>query len=244
MKLPAPASEGVAYPGGSEGSHHAGDIQMKPIRVLLVDDHVLLRSGIAALLGTQPDFAVVGAVGSAEEALAELSALKPDVVVTDLAMGGVGGIEGTRWLAADGARVLVLTVHPEEESLLATLDAGASGYVTKDSGEDRLFAAIRTVARGEAYLSPAGARVLLGHLRPGRGGGGWAGPIDMLSGREREVLTRIAEGYTAAEIGEQLQISPKTVDTYRQRLMEKLNLRHRSELVRLAIRQGLLAGAG
>ena len=209
---------------------------MKPIRVLLVDDQVLLRAGIAALLRTQPDFTVVGAVGSAEEALAEIGTLRPDVVVTDLALGGIGGLEGVR--------VVVLTEHPEEESLLSALDAGASGYVTKESGEDRLFEAIRTVARGEAYLSPAGARVLLGRVRPGRNGNGWAGPIDILSGREREVLTRIAEGYTAVEIGEQLQISPKTVDTYRQRMMEKLNLRHRSELVRLAIQQGLLAGAG
>ena len=215
---------------------------MKPIRVLLVDDHLLLRSGIAALLQTQHDIAVVGAVGSAEEALARLPALKPDVVVTDLAMGGAGGLEGTRWLVAEGVRVLVLTVHPEEESLLAALDAGASGYVNKESGEDRLFEAIRTVARGEAYLSPAGTRVLLSHLRPARAGGAWTGPIDMLSVREREVLTRIAEGFTAVEIGEQLHISPKTVDTYRQRMMEKLKLRHRSELVRLAIRQGLLAG--
>jgi two-component system, NarL family, response regulator NreC len=217
---------------------------MNPIRVLLVDDHQLLRSGIAALLQTQPDLCVVGAVGSAEEALAELSALTPDVVVTDLTMGGIGGLEGTRWLAGDGVRIVVLTVHSEEESLLAALEAGASGYVTKASGEEELFEAIRTVARGEVYLSPAGARVLLGHLRPGRGGTGWAGPIEMLSGREREVLTRLAEGYTAVEIGEELQISPKTVDTYRQRMMEKLNLRHRSELVRLAIRQGLLARAG
>ena len=217
---------------------------MTPIHVLLVDDHLLLRSGIAALLQTQPDIAVVGAVGSAEEALAVLTELAPDVVVTALAMGGMGGVEGTRRLASEGVRVLVLTFQPEEESLLAVLDAGATGYVTKESGEDRLFEAIRTVARGEAYLSPAGARVLLGHLRPSRVGAGLAAPIDLLSGREREVLTRIAEGFTAVEIGEQLHISPKTVDTYRQRMMEKLNLRHRSELVRLAIRQGLLAGVG
>ena len=217
---------------------------MKPIRVLLVDDHVLLRSGIAALLQTQPDFTVVGATDSAEEALAELSALQPDVAVTDLALGGIGGLEATRWLAAEGIRVVVLTVQVEGESLLAALDAGASGYVTKECGEERLFDAIRTVAAGEAYLSPAGARVLLRHVRPGLGATAWAGPLEMLSGREREVLIRIAEGYTAVEIGGQLQISPKTVDTYRQRMMDKLNLRHRSELVRLAIRQGLLAGVG
>lgn len=217
---------------------------MKPIRVLLIDDHQLLRAAIAALLQTQPDFEVVATVGSAEEALAEIAELHPDVVVTDLSMDGIGGLEGTRWLAEEGVSVIVLTIHPEEEALVAALDAGATGYVTKGTCEAQLFDAIRTVARGEAYISPAGARVLLGHLRPGRGGSGWAGPIDMLSGREREVLTRIAEGFTAAEIGAQLQISPKTVDTYRHRMMEKLNVRRRSELVRLAVRQGLLAGSG
>jgi two-component system, NarL family, response regulator NreC len=219
---------------------------MTPIRILLVDDHQLFRAGISALLQMEPDLAVVGGVGSAEEALDALGSLQPDIVLMDLAMSGLGGVEGTRRLVAvgTGARVVVLTVHPEEEWLVAALEAGASGYVTKESAEERLLEAIRAAARGEVSLSPGGTRLLLRHLRSGRRGSESGTPVELLSGREREVLARTAEGFTAVEIGEQLQISPKTVDTYRQRMMEKLNLHHRSELVRLAIREGLLSPAG
>jgi two-component system, NarL family, response regulator NreC len=219
---------------------------MTPIRILVVDDHLLFRAGIAALLHTEPDLAVVGAVGSAEEALDLLATAEPDVVLMDISMSGLGGLEGTRRLVAEGtgARVVVLTVHPEEEWLVAALEAGASSYVTKESAEERLLEAIRAAARGEVSLSPDGTRILLRHLRSGRPGNESGAPVELLSGREREVLARTAEGYTAVEIGEQLQISPKTVDTYRQRMMEKLNLHHRSELVRLAIREGLLSPAG
>jgi two-component system, NarL family, response regulator NreC len=219
---------------------------MTPIRILLVDDHALFRAGISALLQTEADLAVVGAVGTAEEALDELARLRPDVVLMDLSMAGLGGIEGTRRVIAErtGARVVVLTVHSEEEWLVAALEAGASGYVTKESAEERLMEAVRAAASGEVSLSAGGTRLLLRHLRAGRPGSDGAGSVELLSGREREVLMRTAEGFTAVEIGEQLQISPKTVDTYRQRMMEKLNLHHRSELVRLAIREGLLSPAG
>jgi DNA-binding NarL/FixJ family response regulator len=139
-------------------------------------------------------------------------------------------------------RVLILTVHAQEEYLLSVLEAGASGYVTKQSADDELREAIRTVARGQVFLYPSGARMLLQQFRA-PADSAETDPVKRLSGREREVLRRTAEGFSATEIGESLQISPKTVDTYRQRVMEKLKLSHRSELMRFALREGLLTAA-
>jgi two-component system response regulator NreC len=211
------------------------------IRIQLVDDHAVLRAGLRALLEAEPDMEVVGEAGTGEEGIAMASRLHPDVVVMDLSMPGIGGLEATRRIAAavgETTRVLVLTMHGEEEHLLPVLEAGGSGYVNKRSADEELIEAIHTVARGDVFLYPNAARLLL------QGFKGKAerddDPVRKLTEREREVLGFTAEGFSSAEIGKKRCISPKTVDTYRSRIMETLGLNHRSELVRFALQQGLL----
>ncbi len=211
------------------------------IRILLVDDHAVLRAGLKALLDAEDDLRVVGEAGTGEEAIDKVKLLKPDVVVMDLSMPGIGGLEATKKIAelGLGTKVLVLTVHAEEEYLLPVLEAGGSGYVTKTSADMDLIQAIRTVARDEVFLYPSATRLLLRRYKQA-GEDRKESPLALLSEREREVLAQTAEGYSSAEIGKRLFISPKTVDTYRSRIMEKLKLNHRSELVRFALRTGLL----
>jgi two-component system response regulator NreC len=210
------------------------------IRVLLADDHAVLRGGLRALLGLEPDMDVVGEVSTGEEAVERVRALRPHVVVMDLAMPGMGGMEATRQVTALnlGTRVLILTSHAEEEYLLPVLEAGASGYVQKTSADRDLILAVRTVARDEVFLYPSATRLLLrGYKTAGHGDND---PLHDLSEREREVLKLTAEGYGSGEIGKKLFLSPKTVDTYRSRLMQKLGLTHRAELVRFALETGVL----
>jgi len=211
------------------------------IRLLLVDDHAVLRAGLKALLDAEDDLRVVGEVGTGEEAVDKVKLLKPDVVVMDLSMPGIGGLEATKKIAelALGTKVLVLTVHAEEEYLLPVLEAGGSGYVTKTSADIDLIQAIRTVARDEVFLYPSATRLLLRRYKQAEEDRKES-PVALLSEREREVLAQTAEGFSSAEIGKRLFISPKTVDNYRSRIMEKLKLNHRSELVRFALRTGLL----
>lgn len=211
------------------------------IRILLVDDHAVLRAGLRALLEAEPDIEVVGEAGTGDEALPLVERLRPHVVVMDLSMPGMGGLEATRRITGmeDPARVLVLTMHGEEEHLLPVLEAGGSGYVSKRSADEELIEAIRTVARGDVFLYPTAAKLLLQGFR-GKTARGEDDPLSRLTDRELEVLGHTAEGFSAAEIGKKLFISPKTVDTYRSRIMEKLGLHHRSELVRFALQQGLL----
>ncbi len=210
------------------------------IRVLLADDHAVLRGGLRALLGLEPDMDVVGEVSTGEEAIERVRALRPHVVVMDLAMPGMGGMEATRQVMAlnVGTRVLILTSHAEEEYLLPVLEAGASGYVQKTSADKDLILAVRTVARDEVFLYPSATRLLLRGFKTA--GHGENDPLHDLSEREREVLTLTAEGYGSGEIGKKLFLSPKTVDTYRSRLMQKLGLTHRAELVRFALETGVL----
>lgn len=213
----------------------------KPIRILLVDDHAVLRAGLRALLDAEPDLEVVGEAGTGEEGIMLAERVCADVAVMDLSMPGIGGLEATRRIAdtCRETRVLVLTMHAEEEHLLPVLEAGGSGYVHKRSADEELIEAIRTVARGDVFLYPSAAKLLLQNFRqkPERGE---SDPLQRLTEREREVLGYTAEGFSSAEIGKKLFISPKTVDTYRSRIMEKLGLHHRSELVRFALQQGLL----
>jgi two-component system response regulator NreC len=211
------------------------------VRILLVDDHAVLRAGLRALLDAEPGFQVVGEAGTGEEGVRLAGQTRADVVVMDLSMPGMGGLEAVRQIAAlnQGTRVLVLTMHGEEEHLLPVLEAGGSGYVTKRSADEELIEAIHTVARGDVFLYPSGAKLLLRGLKA-KGEPGEDDPIDRLTEREREVLSYTVEGFSSSEIGKKLFISPKTVDTYRSRIMEKLGLRHRSELVRFALRNGLL----
>ena len=211
------------------------------IRILLVDDHTVLRSGLKSLLDAEEDMVVVGEAATGEEGLERAQRLKPDVVVMDLAMPGMGGMEATRQIAAlsQGTRVLVLTMHAEEEYLLAVLEAGGSGYVHKTSADHDLIHAIRTVSRDEVFLYPSAAKLLLKGFKTKREPDG-PDPLAKLTERERNVLRQTVEGFSSSEIGEKLFISPKTVDTYRARVMEKLGLTHRSELVRIALETGLL----
>lgn len=211
-----------------------------PIRILLVDDHGVLRAGLRALLDGEADMEVVGEAGSGEEGLEKVGELNPDIVVMDLSMPGIGGLEATGRIAEQeqDTRVLVLTMHAEDEYLLPVLEAGGSGYVRKTSADEDLVRAIRTVARGEVFLYPSAAKLLLRGYKEKEEGG--EDPLEPLSDRERDVLGMTAEGFSSREIGEKLFISPKTVDTYRSRIMKKLNLTHRSELVRFALETGLL----
>jgi two-component system, NarL family, response regulator NreC len=212
-----------------------------PIRILLADDHAVLRGGLRALLSLEPDMDVIGEAGTGEEAVQRVKTMQPDVVVMDLEMPGMGGFEATRAVAALGlrTRVLVLTSLAEEDHLLEVLEAGGSGFVHKSSADRDLVEAIRTVARDEVFLYPRAAKLLLQGYKRAEDKGE-ASPLEELSGREREVLTLAAEGFSSAEIGKKLFLSPKTVDTYRARLMQKLGLSHRSELVRFALQTGLL----
>jgi DNA-binding NarL/FixJ family response regulator len=211
------------------------------IRILLADDHAVLRGGLRALLNMEPDMEVIGEVSTGEEALERVRALQPHVVVMDLGMPGMGGLEATRQVHAlgGGTKVLILTSHAEEEYLLPVLEAGASGYVQKTSADKDLILAVRTVARDEVFLYPSATRLLLrGYKTAGERGAD--DPLHELSEREREVLKLTAEGYGSGEIGKKLFLSPKTVDTYRSRLMQKLGLTHRAELVRFALETGVL----
>ncbi|MBI4408291.1 MAG: response regulator transcription factor [Gemmatimonadetes bacterium] len=212
------------------------------IRILLADDHAVLRAGLKALLDAEPDMRVVGEASTGEEAIERVKTIKPDVVVMDLSMPGIGGLDATKQVAALGlvTRVLVLTMHSEEEYLLPVLEAGGSGYVKKTSADQDLVQAIRTVARGEVFLYPSAARLLLQGFRT-RQSEREEDPLAQLSEREREVMALTVQGFSSSEIGEKLFISPKTVDTYRSRIMEKLGLTHRSELIKLALRTGLLS---
>jgi DNA-binding NarL/FixJ family response regulator len=215
------------------------------IRVVLVDDHAIVRAGLRAVLGAAPELEVVGEAAGGNAAVALLAELAADVVVMDLSMADGDGIAATRAITKRGgcgARVLVLTMHGEEAYLEPVLAAGASGYLVKSVADLELVAAVRAVARGETYVRPAAASALAqGANRRERRATDRA-RYERLTERERVVLRLIAGGYTAPEIGEQLSISPKTVDTYKQRVNEKLGLTNRADYVKLALRLGLLVG--
>lgn len=209
-------------------------------RILLVDDHAMFRAGIKALLEAEGRMTVIGEASTGDEAVDRVRELKPDVVVMDLSMPGSNGLEATRRIAALelDTKVLVLTVHAEEEYLVPVVEAGASGYLTKTSADTDLIEAVKVVARGEVYLPPKATTLLLQRYKASESDD--SASLHDLSTREQEVLALTAEGYSSREIGKKLFISPKTVDTYRSRIMDKLGLNHRSELVRFALRVGLL----
>ena len=210
------------------------------IRILLVDDHAMFRAGIKALIEAEDRLEVVGEASSGDEAVDRVRELKPDIVVMDLAMPSSNGLEATRRISALelNTSVLVLTVHAEEEYLVPVVEAGASGYLTKTSADTDLLEAIRVVARGQVFLPPKAATLLLKRYKDAEGEE--SAGLNDLSTREQEVLALTAEGFSSREIGQKLFISPKTVDTYRSRIMDKLGLSHRSELVRFALKVGLL----
>lgn len=211
------------------------------ISIVLADDHGIVRAGLRALLERQAEIAVVGEAADGPEAIRVVRELRPTMLITDLSMPG-GGLETIRKITELGlpTRILVLTVHAEERYLLPVLEAGGSGYVRKASAHTDLLEAVRTVARGEVFLDPSATKTLLrGYLGRVRSGDE-AGFVEVLSDREREVVRLIAEGHTALQASDLLSLSPKTVETYRHRAMQKLGLTNRAELVRYALRAGLL----
>ncbi len=210
------------------------------IRILLADDHQVLRSGLRALLNMEDDFEVVGEASNGIEAVKLAETLRPDIIVMDVSMPEMDGLKASEEIHSLGlqSKIVILTVHADEEYLFQTLKAGASGFVHKSSADRELIEAIRTANRGDVFLYPSAIKKLLEEYL--RGESRESDEKDPLTNREREVLKATVEGYTNNEIAEQLVISPKTVDTYRQRIMEKLNLHHRSELIRYALKRGYL----
>ena len=226
---------------------------MSEIRIMLVDDHEVVRTGVKTFLDTQAGLRVVAEASSGEEALGRIAQARPDIVVMDIYMPGMDGLEATRRLTAQfpECRVLALTVHEDKQYLFEMMAAGASGYLTKHSAADELVAAIRAVAGGNIYLQPALARWLLDDYRrvlsklPAEAGRPGAEPergkdLDVLSKREIQVLELVAESLTNTQIGEKLGISPKTAARHRERIMNKLNLHSSTALVKFAIRTGLI----
>jgi len=220
-------------------------VSVSPIRVLLVDDHPIFRAGLRALLESQPDVRVIGEAGNGAEAIARANELRPDIILLDISMPDVDGLEALRRMQADHVpgKVLVLTMHAENEYLFQVLESGGYGYVLKQGVDTDLFTAIRTVAAGDIFLYPSATALLLSRYREQKRALEETADDnhpDGLSDREREVLSLTAQGYSGQEIGDRLALSAKTVETYRTRVMRKLNLRHRSDLVRYALRVGLL----
>lgn len=209
----------------------------RKIRILLADDHRLVRQGFRLIFESQSDMEVVGEAGNGKEAVDLAIALVPDVIVMDVTMPELNGIEATRRIRQDlpNVRVLALSVHRDGVYVREIVRAGADGYILKESADSELLAATRVVARGQSYLSPEVAHSVLRDYRKHA-----TDPIDLLSSREREILQLIAEGLTSKEIATRLNLSVHTVDGHRTRIMDKLDLRSMGELVRFAVRSGLV----
>lgn len=215
------------------------------IRVLLVDDHAILRDGLRALLRSVPDIRVVGEAANGKEAIVVAQRSAPDVVVMDLDMPDGDGATATLELSAldPAPKVLILTMHTEEERLVPLLKDGARGYLSKDCADHDLVDAIRVVAGGEFYVRPTVARILAANAMPHPHESSHEDDrrkFGLLSARERAVLQRFAEGYSGVEIAQMLTITPKTVDTYKNRIGQKLGFTHRTDYVRFALRLGLI----
>ena len=213
------------------------------IRVILADDHAVVRAGLKAVLGASEDIDVIGEASDGAEAIELVESLDPDVVIMDLTMDRMDGTSATREIIAKKlrARVLVLTMHAEEDYLLPVLEAGAAGYLMKNAADRELVDAVRTVARGDMFIRPNAARILAQGITKKDPLDAERARFERLTDREQNVLRLTAQGYSAPEIGERLFISPKTVDTYKQRIGDKLGLTHRAEYIAFALKLGLLA---
>jgi two-component system response regulator NreC len=210
------------------------------IRILLVDDHAIMRDGIRALLSLHDDIEVVGEASEGKEEVEKAQELLPDVVIMDIAMPGMDGLEATRRIMKKSPKmkVLVLTQHDNKEYILSVIKAGASGYVPKRALGSELVSAIRAVRQGDSFLYPSAATALIEDYRQQAKE---EEPYDQLTAREREILKLIAEGHTSREIADILIVSQKTVQGHRVKIMEKLNLHNRTELIKYAMRKGLVS---
>jgi DNA-binding NarL/FixJ family response regulator len=216
-------------------------MSMSTIRILLADDHHLVRAGIRSLLEGLPDIEVVAETGDGRDAIELVRTHGPDLVLMDIAMGGMNGLEATARLLKEFPQlhIIILSMHANEEYVRQALHAGAAGYLLKDAATTELEVAVRAVARGETYLSPAISRHVIGEYLGGRGEPA-AGQLAQLTARQREVLQLIAEGKTTKQIAGLLDVSVKTAETHRAQLMERLGIRDVPGLVRFAIRNGLV----
>lgn len=213
---------------------------MSKARVLLVEDHVVVRQGIKALFADEPDVEIVGEADDGREALQRVSELRPDVVLMDISMPGLNGIEATRQIRQNhpDIKVVVLSMHSNEEYVFQVLRAGASGYVLKQSDSSEVLTAIRAAVAGGSFLSPPISRAVIGDYVRRAEARGQGSDLDLLSSREREVLQLLAEGLSNREIAERLNISVKTVETHRSNMMSKLGVSNKTELVKYALRKG------
>jgi len=214
---------------------------MQKIRVLVVDDHTIVRDGICALLALAGDIEVVGEAADGSEALKMVRELEPNVVLMDIAMPIMGGLEATRRICKEcpGIRVLVLTQYDDKEYVLPVIEAGASGFISKTAASSELVSGIRSIYDGGSYLSPSVARFLVEDYRHGLRGLSHD-PYEQLTDRERDILKLVAEGYTTQGIADMLVLSPKTVEGHRTNLMAKLGVHNRTELVKYALRKGII----
>ena len=216
---------------------------MQKIRVLVADDHTIVRDGICALLALAADIEVVGEVANGREALDKVKELAPDVVLMDIAMPVLGGLEATRRIRREfpQTKVLALTQYADKEYVFPIIEAGASGFISKAAASSELTTGIRSVWRGESFLSPSMARLLVEDYQQSGGLRDRKDPYEQLTDRERDVLKLVAEGYTTQEIADMLVISRKTVEGHRSSLMEKLGIHNRIDLVKYALRKGIIA---
>ncbi len=215
---------------------------MTPTRIVIVDDHTLIRQGIAGLLDSQPDLEIVGEAGDGRTGIGLIAELRPDVALLDVAMPGISGLDAARELQerCPEVGVLMLTIHDREDYLFEALRAGAAGYVLKGADTTELLAAIRSVSVGGVYLQPAAARSLMADVLARAERGDDRDRYGGLTDREREIVRLIAQGQTTREIADSLHLSPHTVQSHRDRIMAKLDLHSKAALVRFAIARGLI----
>jgi len=216
---------------------------MKKLRILLADDHVVMRKGLRALLERQPDLEVVGEGENGREAVALAASLKPDVAVMDVGMPQLNGIEATKAIVEQksATAVVILSMHADEAYVMRALKAGAKGYLLKDSAAEDLISALHAVAQNKSYFSPKVSRILAEDYVRVLKQKGEVDSYDLLTSREKEILQLLAEGKANKEVASALNISPYTVETHRGHILEKLNLHNPAELILYAVRKGIIS---
>ncbi len=215
---------------------------MKKVRLLIADDHKIFRQGIKKLLEEEPDLQVVGEAADGREVVKKATELKPDIILMDIAMANLNGLEATKQIkkVLPESKIIMLTMHKNEEYVLQSFQAGATGYILKEGAVEELVSAIRSIHQDKSFLSPTVSKTLVdAYLRKMETGKSET-PFDLLTDREREVLQLIAEGFTNREVAKQLYISVKTVEAHRAHIMQKLNIHDIAKLVKYAIQKGMV----